>query len=113
MKKSKHIGLGLLTVAALSLSGCSSYQAQQCVDQNKIVVEDEKCEQIERQPGWTPAVWHSSPYRWYYGGTSSGAGSLVNGGSYEPSSGKSYSKVNSHSVRGGFGSTGHGHSGGS
>ncbi|MBI1741705.1 hypothetical protein HYR54_01410 [Candidatus Acetothermia bacterium] len=111
MKKSKHIGLGLLTVAALSLSGCSSQQAQQCIDKSNMVVEDQKCEQIERQPGWNPGVWNTSPYRWYYGGTSNGAGSFVSGGSYAPTPGKSYSKGLSHSVRGGFGSTGHGHSG--
>ncbi len=110
MKKSKQIGLGLLAAVALNLASCSQGEPQRCVDKNNLIVEDEKCEQIERQHlGGGPILWHSFPHRWYYGGNNNGIGSLASKGSLEPRPGARYSKINS--MRGGFGSTGRARSG--
>jgi hypothetical protein len=110
MKKSKQIGLGLLAVVALNLTSCSQAMPQRCIDKNNLIVEDEKCEQIEQQHvSDGPILWHTLPHRWYYGGNGGGVGSLASNGTFEPRPGVGYSKVNS--FRGGFGSTGRARSG--
>jgi hypothetical protein len=99
MKKSQSIHLAFALLAASMLSGCSEEKTEirRCVGEDNIVVEDDKCEHptyVNGHPVWF----------WYYGGRGGyETGSVVEGGSRNPTPG--YRAVSPVS-RGGFGSTG-------
>ena len=109
MKKSRGITLTIL--ASVAMTACKPKEAQRCVDQSNIVVEDRRCEDDEEQRRGNPAYVPS--YHWYYGGRGFNIGSPATDGSLNPHSGASTVRPNISTSRGGLGSTGAAHSGGS
>jgi hypothetical protein len=105
MKKSKLVSLGLTSAMALILVGCDDRrEAQRCVDQNGLVVDDEYCQQQSAPPG-------GGGYHWYYGGSGYYPGETASGGSYTPTAGYSAMRPSEPGfadtvVRGGFGGIG-------
>jgi hypothetical protein len=94
---------------------------QRCVDENNKVVDDSLCANQPQQGvqqqrpdghgGFIPII---LPYHYYYGGWGGyGIGSVVGGGSYIPSAGRSYVTRSGVTTRGGFGSSFSGSSHGS
>jgi hypothetical protein len=86
--RSAAVSLGLVGALAFTLSGCGTNSAQavqrQCVDDFGQVVAEAQCLATpvagsSPRPGTTS---NSRPYRYYYGGTTSGG--RVTGGSYDP-----------------------------
>jgi hypothetical protein len=55
VKRSRAVNLVLLTSAVAALEGCTR---QQCVDENKMVVDDRICQHPSAYPG-------AHGYRWY------------------------------------------------
>ncbi len=117
MKRSIHVTAPLLAATALGLlAACRREpEMQRCIDENNHVVDPSFCKNL---PAATPASNGGGfypafiPYRYYYGGGGGyGIGSVVNGGSYAPLAGHSYSAT-SGTARGGFGSTHGGGEGG-
>jgi hypothetical protein len=114
MKRSAHVAAPLLAAAALSmLTGCQKPEMQRCVDEQNHVVDDSLCanqdaaQQQQRRPdghgGFLPA---HLLYRYYYGGWGGyGLGTVVGGGGYTPSAGRSYVNRSGVTIRGGFGSS--------
>ena len=116
MKRSTQVAAPLLAAAAMAmLVGCHKTEMQRCVDENNKVVDDNFCHQTgqqQRPDGHGGFVFIPMPYHYYYGGYGGyGLGSVVGGGGYAPTPGKSYSTT----ARGGFGSSfssgGHGSGG--
>lgn len=123
MKRSKEVRLTLLTTLALLAGACDEThsgdepEVKHCVDQNDVVVDDDKCNAPPPQQPAVPLDGGTQPatpttpvhvYRWYYGGgTVITPGNKAAGGGFSPSVGKSYV-----TPRGGFGSTGMGGVGG-
>ena len=116
MKRSSQVAAPLLAAAAMAmLVGCHQPEMQRCVDENNKVVDDNFCHQTgqqQRPDGHGGFVFIPMPYHYYYGGYGGyGLGSVVGGGGYAPTPGKSYSTT----ARGGFGSSfgggGHGSGG--
>jgi hypothetical protein len=123
VKKSAAVPLTLVASFASALA-CAGPEAKQCVDDQQRVVPDSLCVLAERQqPGSTadttrvashrsglgPGALLFIPYRYYYGGSRRGIGSVVSGGSFRPrSSFGSSSGSRSGVSRGGFGRTGGG-----
>jgi hypothetical protein len=105
MKKTSMVKLGLTSAVAAALAGCGRSEASRCVDYTDRVVDERYCKDMEqnRSRGFSTGYY---PYRWYYGGLGYALGSRAAGGGYAPSS------TGSGTVRGGFGSTAHGGSGG-
>jgi hypothetical protein len=108
MKRSTQVAAPLLAAAALSLlTGCRP-EMQRCVDENNHVVDDSLC---DTQPNQHPVAGTSVypillPYHYYYGGWGGyGIGSVVGGGSTNPSFGRSYATRSGRTIRGGFGSS--------
>jgi hypothetical protein len=93
MKRSSQVAAPLLAAAALSLlTGCQK-DMQRCVDEHNNVVPDSYCRDEPHPTGFVPR------FRYYYGGWGGwGLGTHVEGGSYLPTAGRSYT------TRGGFGS---------
>lgn len=127
MKRSRVVTLTILL--AIIASACEEKQndLKHCVDENGVVVEEKHCENAsDAAPPYGPPQssdggTHSTGTRsgggghfWYFGGHSApvAPGGKVSGGSYTPSTGKSYSPPSVGVSRGGFGSTGAGHGGG-
>jgi hypothetical protein len=128
MKRSQGIAIGIIqAVAAAALAaGCGSRGAttqterdwENCVDRDGQVVNDQQCRQEQPYYGTTGYVPH---YHWYYtrGYRPLGIGSAATGGTVaRPSSlggvgGESHPASSPSVTRGGFGSIGSGHSGGS
>lgn len=82
-----------------------------CVDANNVVVPDNYCSSGVPGSGGT-FIYAGSPYRYYYGGTTSGIGSRATGGTLEqPSGTTARTKSGSTISRGGFGSSSSGSSG--
>ena len=127
MRRSNLVFAPILASAATALlTGCHTNDPQQCVDEQNHVVNPSFCQNL--QPGQTVAgtpvnsggyygsngIFYPHLFRYYYGGSSSGIGSMVYGGSYAPTPGHRYSIGGT--SRGGFGSSfggeGHGSSGG-
>ncbi len=106
MRRSAQIAAPLLAAAALAITdGCRRPEMQRCVDENNKVVDDSLCKQTgvqqQRPDGHGGFFFVPMPYRFYYGGYGGyGAGSVVGGGGYAPTPGRSYA---SPSTRGGFG----------
>jgi hypothetical protein len=101
MKKSSSVTLTLLAaVAALATTACSRTEVRDCVDQNRRIVDDRKCEQ---RGGGGYVSGGYLPYYWLYSGRSGGRiGDMVVGGSTAPRAG--VRSVSGRSVsRGGFG----------
>jgi hypothetical protein len=123
MRRSAQVTAPLLAAAALAiLAGCRKPEMQRCVDENNKVVDDSLCANLPAQPnqqyqnlgghGYVPYI---PLYHYYYGGWGGyGLGSVVGGGSYTPSVGRSYTTRSGVTTRGGFGSSfsGGGHGGG-
>ena len=96
------------------LTGCHPAEQQRCVDEQNHVVDPSFCKDLPpnaQQPvpgtlsnnGGTygsNGIFFPHYYRFYYGGNGGGVGSFVNGGSYVPLPGHTYSLG---TVRGGFG----------
>lgn len=108
MKKSSLVSLGLTSAMAIALMGCDDdrREAQRCVDQNGLVVDDKYCQQQPVTPGGGDYVDH-----WYYGGRGYYPGETAAGGSYTPTPGYSAMRPSEPGfsdvvVRGGFGSSG-------
>ena len=113
MRRSTQVTAPLLAAAALSmLAGCRKPEMQRCVDENNKVVDDKFCanlptqQAVQQHPdghgGFIPII---LPYRYYYGGWGGyGLGSVVGGGGYAPTSGRSYANRSGITIRGGFGS---------
>ena len=115
MRRSTQVTAPLLAAAALSmLAGCRKPEMQRCVDENNKVVDDSLCANLPNQQaaqqqrpdghgGLLPII---IPYRYYYGGWGGyGLGSVVGGGGYAPTSGRSYANRSGITIRGGFGSS--------
>jgi hypothetical protein len=120
MKRSTKVAVPLLASAALAiLAGCRKPEMQRCVDEQNHVVDDSLCanqpaqqEQQQQRPltggGFIPLI---PLYHYYYGGWGGyGLGTVVGGGSYVPTQGRSYVTRSGVTTRGGFGSS---YSGGS
>jgi hypothetical protein len=107
MKHSRQVAAPLLASAALALlAGCRQQEMQRCVDESNHVVADNLCngQPQQRSDGHGGFIFLPMPYRYYYGGYGGfGLGSVVGGGGYMPSPGRSYG--NSTTTRGGFGSS--------
>jgi hypothetical protein len=94
-------------------TGCRKPEMQRCVDENNRVVDESLCANL---PGGNQQ--HNLggpgfiPYHFYYGGWGGyGLGTVVGGGSYTPSAGRSYATRSGITTRGGFSrsmSAGHG-----
>jgi hypothetical protein len=112
MKRSTKVAAPLLASAALAiLAGCRKPEMQRCVDEHNKVVDDSLCanqpNQQQQHPmgggGFIPLI---PLYHYYYGGWGGyGLGSVVGGGSYAPSVGRSYTTRSGVTTRGGFGSS--------
>jgi hypothetical protein len=114
MKRSSHVAAPLLAATALSLlTGCRKPEMQRCVDEQNHVVDDKFCANLPNQQGvqqrpdghggFIPII---LPYRYYYGGWGGyGLGSVVGGGNYAPTAGRSYTTRSGVTTRGGFGSS--------
>lgn len=122
-KMSKEVRVVLVSGLAAILIGCSSKPdtTRLCVDKNKIVTTDDKCEDEKKYAGTGGGGAYVRPYNWYYvGGSDAGKtytpGTKVGGGTYiapVKSSGFYNAKGASVSVaRGGFGGTAKGISAG-
>jgi len=136
-RRTKNISLVML--AAIAAAACDEHQSQttppnedlkHCVDENGVVQDEEKCKDAPEShpmgPDGGPIASHPSSgggghFFWYYGGSGTpiARGSRVSGGSYTPSTGRSYSPPSTHGGgsspsigRGGFGGTGAGHGSG-
>ncbi|HEY6413057.1 MAG TPA: hypothetical protein VIX42_05190 [Edaphobacter sp.] len=121
MKRSTKVAAPLLASAALAiLAGCRKPEMQRCVDEQNRVVDDSFCanqpaqqqqqQRISSGGGFIPLI---PIYHYYYGGWGGyGLGSVVGGGSYTPSAGRSYATHSGVTTRGGLGSSysGGGHS---
>jgi hypothetical protein len=114
MKRSTQVAAPLLAAAAMAmLSGCHKQEMQRCVDENNKVVDDSFCHQPgqtqQRPDGHGGFIFIPMPYHYYYGGYGGFApGSVVGGGAFTPTPGRSYSTTS----RGGFGSSFSGGEGG-
>ena len=110
VKRSTQVATPLLAAAAMAMVlGCRKTEMQRCVDENNKVVDDSFCkqpgqQQMERRPdGHGGFLFVPLLYHYYYGGYGGFApGSVVGGGSFAPTPGRSYS---SPTTRGGFGSS--------
>jgi hypothetical protein len=115
MRRSTQVTAPLLAATALSiLTGCRKPEMQRCVDEQNHVVDDKLCANLPDQQGiqqqrpdghggFLPIF---IPYHYYYGGWGGyGLGSVVGGGSYAPSPGRSYATRSGVTTRGGFGSS--------
>jgi hypothetical protein len=125
MRRSRQVFAPLLASTAVALlSGCHRQpEMQRCVDENNHVVDPSFCKNLpanSSQPVYSPGnygtggipIFIPHTYRYYYGGGGSYTpGSVVTGGSYNPSSGHSYSTTTG-TARGGFGSSFSSHSSG-
>lgn len=114
------------TAAALLATGCHQPEPRRCVDDQNRVVDPSFCANLPQGQGqpnnYRPGFPGYLPYRYYYGGSGGFApGAIVNGGSYAPLAGHSYSgsTATGGTTRGGFGSSfggggegGGGHGGG-
>lgn len=120
MKQSTTLNLVFINVLAASILACTPEpENKQCVDTNGNVVNESNC------------AANNSNFRWYYGGGLFNHGSHVSGGRFIPLPGHYYSSPSQRSSsgsslwggsshgtstpsvsRGGFGSSGHGFSGG-
>ena len=108
MKRSSTIRVTLLASVAAAC-GCTDTSAH-CVDSSNRVVADSLCasaartDSAARAPGHVGTAIIMSPYRYYYGGSFGGMGSVISGGSYSaPEASVSH---------GGFGGEGEAHGGG-
>jgi hypothetical protein len=122
MKRSTKVAAPLLASAALAiLAGCRKPEMQRCVDEQNHVVDDSLCanqpnqhlqqQQQQRPMGGGSLIPLIPIYHYYYGGWGGyGLGSIVGGGSYVPTVGRSYTTRSGVTTRGGFGSS---YSGGS
>ena len=123
MRRSRQVFAPLLASTAVALlAGCHQHpEMQRCVDENNHVVDPQFCKDLPAngsQPLYSNGSGHHGTgvffphtYRYYYGGGGSYTpGTAVIGGSYNPSSGHSYSTTTGTS-RGGFGSSFSGHGG--
>jgi hypothetical protein len=119
MRRSVRVAAPLLASIALSMTtGCRKPDMQRCVDENNRVVDDNLCANPRAasgqpyQNGGGVFIPLHPMYRYYYGGSGGyGLGTVVGGGSYTPSVGRSYATRSGVVTRGGFGrsmSTGHG-----
>lgn len=113
MKKSTQVTAGLITAiaAATMTNGCSTQEAQHCVDQYGRVLPSSYCSS-GYHGGYTSYGGHYTRISpsWAYGGSGSGAvGSRLSGYSGSPHSGGFFGSSVS---RGGFGGHGGGHGGG-
>lgn len=124
LRKTRSITLTLL--AAIAAAACDENQTatqeniKHCVDENGVVQDESNCANVpESHDGGTPVdpqhPHNGGHFFWYYGGVSSprSPGTRIttgSGGSYTPSPGVKYSPPSI--SKGGFGSTGHGFSGG-
>jgi hypothetical protein len=83
MRRRAYILIFLAVVASGLMTGCTKPEMQRCVDQDRIVVDDDLCHATGEQRilGQRPKA--SGAYRYYYGGTgSTETGTLAEGGSY-------------------------------
>jgi len=106
MKRSTQVAAPLLAAAAMAiLAGCKTQpEMQRCVDENNKVVDDSFCHQtgLQQRPDGHGGFVFVPMYHYYYGGYGGYVpGSVVGGGSYTPTPGRSYSTTS----RGGFGSS--------
>lgn len=120
MKRSVKVSAPLLAAVALSMAtGCRKPEMQRCVDENNRVVDDSLCANLPANSnqqyqnlGGTGYIPYHPLYHYYYGGWGGyGLGTVVGGGSYTPSVGRSYATRSGVTTRGGFGrsmSAGHG-----
>lgn len=85
------------------VAGCRQHDMQRCVDENNKVVDASFCQQPEQQrPDGHGGFIFLPIYHYYYGGYGGFApGTVVGGGSFTPTPGRSYSTTS----RGGFGSS--------
>lgn len=118
MRRSVKVTAPLLASVALSMAtGCRKPEMQRCVDENNRVVDDKMCANlpaanVQQNPGGPGYIPYHPLYHYYYGGWGGYAlGTIVGGGSYTPSAGRSYATRSGITTRGGFGrsmSAGHG-----
>ena len=59
MKRSHAVNLILLTSAVAALEGCTR---QQCVDENRMVVDDRICQNPSAYPGFHGYRWYTTSY---------------------------------------------------
>lgn len=120
MRRSVRVTAPLLASVALSMTtGCRKPDMQRCVDENNRVVDDNLCANLPAANGQpqNPSGGGLLPfypmYRYYYGGWGGyGLGTVVGGGSYTPSAGRSYATRSGVVTRGGFGRSMSGHGAG-
>lgn len=121
MRRSRQVLAPLLASTAVALlAGCHGPEMQRCVDESNHVVDPSFCKNLPAhgtQPvysgsgGGAGVLLLPHMYHYYYGGGGSYApGTVVSGGGYVPSSGRSYSTT-AGTARGGFGSSFSGHGG--
>ena len=121
MRKSRSIALGLVqAVSAAALAGgCGSRQQtwQACVDHANRIVEDQRCEDEQRQAQYYPQHPHFYHYYYYRSSYAPAIGLIAPAGGdlTRPSGSISHASSTSSVTRGGFGSTAasHASSGGS
>lgn len=71
--------------------GCSKPEMKRCVDQDRVVVDDDLCHARGEQRILGEKPTDRAAYRYYYGGAgSSESGTVATGGSYAPESGHTY-----------------------
>lgn len=117
MRRSSQVAAPLLAAAAMSmLAGCHKTEMQRCVDENNKVVDESFCKQTgqqqmqQRPDGHGGFIFVPLLYHYYYGGYGGYApGSVVGGGSFARTPGRSYATP---TTRGGFGSSFSGSEGG-
>ena len=116
------VGVGVVAVVAAgyAIFHRDDQISASCVkDGSNEVVPDSYCSSGTNYGGGSTFLYMGSPYRYYYGGSNSGVGSIARGGTLTlpkgttatTKSGTSISKSGSSVSRGGFGSSSHGSSG--
>ncbi|GCA98650.1 hypothetical protein NCCNTM_22850 [Mycolicibacterium sp. NCC-Tsukiji] len=116
------VGVGVVAVVAAgyAIFHRDDQISASCVkDGSNEVVPDSYCSSGTNYGGGSTFLYMGSPYRYYYGGSNSGVGSIAHGGTLTlpkgttatTKSGTSISKSGSSVSRGGFGSSSHGSSG--
>ena len=114
MRRSAIVLAPLLASTAVALlAGCDSTEPKRCVDEQNHVVDPKFCsalangqQTVQGNPAnmggyYLNGIFYPHIFRYYYGGSGGGFGSIVSGGSYAPIAGHSYSFGGT--SRGGFG----------
>ena len=121
MRRSRIVAAGLAGTVATLLAGCSQQQeTADCVDARGNVLPDSTCQGYSGggygggYGGGNVVIVNGGGGHWVYGGNvvTSGGSRYVSGGSSSPSGDGAVTSRSGTTVRGGFGGSAEGHSGG-